>query len=44
MDVKEVKISTEKAPNFSDAWQSIKSAPRELFIIYILKFLESYSR
>jgi len=28
---------------FSEAWSELKNSPRELFIIFFLKFLESYS-
>lgn len=28
---------------FSEAWSELKNSPRELFIIFLLKFLESYS-
>jgi POT family proton-dependent oligopeptide transporter len=28
---------------FNDAWKDLKNAPKELFIIFVLKFLESYS-
>jgi MFS family permease len=38
--------TSEKKDNtitFSDAWNELKNSPRELFIIFFLKFLESYS-
>jgi MFS family permease len=43
MDVNEVKAKISKSPTFNDAWRELKSGPKELFIIYLLKFLESYS-
>ena len=29
--------------NINDAWEDLKVAPRELYVIFLLKFLESYS-
>ena len=32
-----------KSVTFSNAWHELKSSPKELYLIFILKFLESYS-
>lgn len=51
MDVKKENDNSKQAnipkeesnPTFSEAWTELKSSPKQLYIIFILKFLESYS-
>jgi dipeptide/tripeptide permease len=39
----EPEVKKQNIITFSDAWTELKNSPKELFIIFLLKFLESYS-
>ena len=43
MEVKCSVKNEEQTASFTEAWNELKSSPKELFLIFILKFLESYS-
>ena len=37
------KMEEKKSVSFSEAWRELKSSPKSLYCIFLLKFLESYS-
>lgn len=43
MEEKNENTKEKKTPTFAEAWKELKSSPKSLYFIFLLKFLESYS-